>query len=247
MSGDLRAPVVVEFVGLPGAGKTTVADWVAAELSAEGLACGSRLSVSEHEVHPFLHYMRLGLFYLGDLPELHASLKLTRASLAITPARVAQSFRFLSLWAYRLQLLKGRGYHTVLLDQGVVQGAWSLMLRSPWRDEAIGNAVRRIILEAELPYCLVYFDVPVETALDRISHRPSMESSFDHMERSEARRSLQLHKNGLEQLFLRTVQETGIPHLRVDGTRPVAEVSEEVRSMAQAAARRPEPAAVPAT
>lgn len=240
MSAGHRSPLVAEFVGLPGAGKTTVADRVVAELSAVGLACGSRFSVHEQDIHPVLHYLRLGLFYLRDLPELRASLELIRTSHPVTPAKIAQSFRFLSLWAYRLQLLTGRGYQTVLLDQGVVQGAWSLMLRNPWQEEAIGDAVRRIIRSTQLPYCLVYFDVPIETALDRISQRTSLDSSFDRLEKSEARRRMQLHSSGLERLFLQTVQSTGLPYIRVDATKPVAEVAEEVRAMVLATARRSE-------
>ena len=232
--GRNPGPLVVEFVGLPGAGKSALASRLVASLSERGVSCGERKNVGGSGSPRSIHYTALGLFYLCHPVELRAALQLASTGSPRPVRRVYQAIKYVSVWSYRMRLARRRGYQAVVLDQGVVQDAWSLMLRGPWRDEIVHRAVSRAILATGLPYALVYFDIPVEAAVKRIEDRPTMESRFDRVEPVEATRQLRLQGNRLERLFTRIVDLTGAAHYRLDATQSLDDSCSELEAFVQA-------------
>jgi hypothetical protein len=212
-------PLVVEFVGLPGAGKSTVAARLAT--GERSSSWGNRKAVGAGDVQRSTHYPRLGLFFLRHRDELRAALRLASNGSGLNPRRLYQVVKYLHVWSYRLALARRRGYEVLLLEQGPVQDTWSLMLRGTWPNETLQSSVSRMILAAGVRYAMVYFDVAPEAAANRIAQRPTMESRFDRLDQAEAARQLAIEGVRLEELFTGVVERTGVLHQRVDANGPL--------------------------
>jgi thymidylate kinase len=237
LRGQARGPLVVEFVGLPGAGKSTVAARLAEAAGERASRWGSRKAIGAGEVRRSIHYPRLGLFFLRHPDELRAAVGLASNGSSWNPRRQYQVVKYLSVWSYRLALARQRGYEVIILEQGPVQDTWSLMLRGSWPSETLESSVSRMILGAGLPYALVYFEVAAEAAAARIARRPTMESRFDHLDPAEATRQLTIQGERLERLFSGIVERTGAPHQRVDANGPVENTCVAIEEFIAKAAR----------
>jgi thymidylate kinase len=235
---DQQRGIVVEFVGLPGAGKSTVAPLLGSAIASRGWSWGSREMINGIELHRMIRYRRLIEFYLGHPPEIRAAVRLGSTAPSLTPFRLMQAIKYVSIWSYRLALARRRQYQFLVLDQGVVQDAWSLLLRGPWRDDVVQAAVSRTILGSGLTHLLVYFDIGVDLAAQRIAQRPTRESHFDLLDQGEAVRQLKRQSDRLEALFTRVTDATGVRHCRVDAAQPPAEVCSEIESFVEASVRR---------
>jgi hypothetical protein len=221
------APLVVEFVGLPGAGKTTTEVQVTAALVARGVLAADRPSVGGQDIHRVRHYARLSRFYLGRPGELAAAVHLARMGRAGVPG-IRESFRCVSVWAWRLASARGLGHEVLLLDQGPVQEGWALTLRGGWTAETVAAEVARLVRVAGVSYALVHFELPAQLAVERIARRPTMESGFDRLPPDEARRRLLREEGRLGDLTRQAAAAIGAEVLRIDATRPI---EESVRSV----------------
>lgn len=237
MSAQSRG-IVVEFVGLPGAGKSTVAALLERAIASRGWSWGNREMVNGVPLLRMVHYRRLIEFYLQHPAEVRTAVRLGSAVRFLTPFRLMQAIKYISVWSYRLALARRRQYQFLILDQGVVQDAWSLLLRGPWRDDIVQGAVSRTILGSGLTYVLVYFDVGVDLAVQRIAQRPTNASRFDLLDQAEAVRQLNRQRARLEELFTRVIETTGARYCRVDATQPPANVCSEIESFVETSVRR---------
>ncbi len=70
-----------------------------------------------------------------------------------TPARTRFAAK-LAVWPYRFSVARARGFEAVVLDQGILQSAWCVLLEG-WlkRDAILDTAVSEILAacEADLP------------------------------------------------------------------------------------------------
>jgi thymidylate kinase len=236
LSGQAPARLVVEFVGLPGAGKSTVADLLTKSLASRGRSWGDRWMVAGLALHRTDRYGRLIRFYLSHPSELRAAVALGWLAPSLTPLRFFQGLRFLSVWSYRLARARRLGYQVLILDQGVLQGAWSLLVRG-WQDHAVLTATTRVISGAQVRYALVFFDVGVEVAVNRITQRKTRESSFDHLSPDEARRQLEIYETRLLDILRGVAERTGAAYLQVDATRDPGDTSAEIEAFIEAQIR----------
>jgi thymidylate kinase len=234
---EAAGPLVLEFVGLPGAGKSAVAELLGAALAQRGISWGGRKDVGGQKVRRSNHYAGLALYYLRHPAELQAALQLGQGGSSRIWARVYQAVKYVSVWSYRLALARRSGCQVLILDQGPVQDAWSLLLRGPWRDEMVQEAVSRVIRTSGLSYALVYFDLPVEVAVRRIAQRPTRESRFDRLEPPESARQLTREGKRLEQLYARVVETTGTPQFRLTATQPLEQSCAELEGFIAAIQR----------
>jgi thymidylate kinase len=220
----------VEFVGLPGAGKSTVAGLMERALRSQGRAYGNRDIVNGARLSRLRRYGRLAEFYLRHPEELRAGIQLGLAVSPVTRLRLAQALKYVSVWSARLTYARRQGYEFLILDQGIIQDAWSLLLRGPWLDDEVQRAVSRTILRSGLNYSLVYFDIPVDQAVQRIGQRPTMESRFDTLPPDDAARQLATQAARLEQLFTQVAERAGVRHCRIDATQPPAKICGEIEA-----------------
>jgi hypothetical protein len=177
-------------------------------------------------------YGRLIRFYLSHPSELRAAVALGWLAPSRTPLRLFQGLRFLSVWSYRLDYARRLGAQILILDQGVVQGAWSLMVRG-WQDHSVLTATSSVISRAQVRYALVFFDVGVEVAVARIMQRETRESSFDHLNPTEALKRLVIYEKRLLAILRGVAERTGAEYLRVDATRPPADICAEIEAFVE--------------
>jgi hypothetical protein len=155
-------------------------------------------------------------------------------------------------WARRLKQRRIGHHDLIVLDQGVVQDAWSLLLgASGETNRYLTQSIRASVGNAAVGLAYVYFDTDIDLAVSRIRSRPSESSRLDVMRDTEAREVLAAHHADLERYFTLAVQISGAPSCRVDASGPLKETTQRVlefivdalaleRGQATASARRPE-------
>jgi hypothetical protein len=221
-----------------------VAPLLEAALAARGWLTGNRFGLGQLASNRVVRYGRLARFYLGHPSEVRAVVRLGSAARAPTPLRLLQGVKYVSVWSYWLAMARAQDYDVLVLDQGVVQSAWSLMMRGSWCEETVCAALARTILGAGVHYLLVYFEVAPEIAVQRIAQRPTMESRFDHLNPAENARQLPAETARLNTLFARVVELTGANHCRVDANEAPASVSAKIEAFIDALIPRSRIAAV---
>jgi thymidylate kinase len=222
----LSRPVVVEFVGLPGAGKSTLATRVLQELRTRGYDCAGRELLRAEATGAKLRY------WSGHLGLLRSTAMAVVAVSAGGPEARRHAAR-LGRWASGFERLSRARNEIVVLDQGVVQQAWSSLIRAPSGTAHLVQLLDLILRDAVPRLVLVYCDVLLDVALQRIAARPEGKSTFDGMPPSEARQLLAAHAKDLRELFAHSVAALQAPHLTVDTGRPLADSSRAVLELVE--------------
>jgi hypothetical protein len=154
-----------------------------------------------------------------------------RFGLSVHPLNIASVSRVyrVSNWAYGLSRARNQGFERVILDQGIVQELWSVTLTgSRWSPRALDAVLLEMLAGTGVSLALVYLDIGIEEATDRLRRRPVSTSRFDRMDLSEARALLSSRDAGLKEFFQRAVAVTGAPWCRVNGERALHDVCAEV-------------------
>ncbi len=229
---------VVEFLGLPGGGKSTLTDRLLLTLEQAGRACGRRETIGRRNGGRAEHYARLAAFGMTGRRHLAVAMRLAAA---VTPSRTAR-WRFaakLAVWPYRLSLVHHRRYDTLVLDQGPLQSVWCVLLEGTLRREAaLRAAVRDCLADQAFTFAFVYVDITPELAAERIAARGPMAAPF-HRGTAETIRLLTLHRNHLVRILEIAEAETGAPVLRVDGSAPLDESERRITAFVDQLLARP--------
>lgn len=229
MSSGVPSPLLVEFVGLPGAGKTTLAQEVIEELAGNGRRCFGHSTLQDPEsVHKksggvSSKLRTLARFVASCLTHRRVAANAFLYAMQVNPldpVTLRRLFIFLVRLRYVRKIMDG-DHDLLILDQGPIQNLWSIATTgSEPRDEKyLGRALQGVL--DELAPFVVLVSVDPELAGERIAQRSTMRSRFDRMSPAEARALLSEHERG----FARFVHladgfgRTGL--LRVDGSDPI--------------------------
>ena len=216
--------VILEFVGLSGAGKSTVAEALLSSLRLRGYTCVHRHGIGGQGVPRPRHFTRLAAYFIRHPALLAGSLHLGRTAPRFTRSAFQEAIRFY-VWSYRIAFGRKLGRDIIVLDQGIIQEAWGLVVRETGLEAAaILEATKEILGGARVTYALVYFDVDRDLAARRITGRTAGESRFDTMDQAAAQRLLEAHEPLLKELFRDAVATLGLPALRVDARRSVEDL-----------------------
>ncbi len=191
----LARPIVVEFFGLPGVGKSHATRLLAARLAAAGIATRSAALIINHELSGWRRVLYKCGICGGEL--VRGPRRAWR--LAQTLVRTGQRNRLeVVRLFYNWLVLEGvvrraRTRHAVeVLDEGLFQILWSVGLAG--RDGAIGEFTSIISDGAgsslPMPDVLVVVDAPLEIILERLTVRGSRDSRVDRMNNPERRQAL---------------------------------------------------------
>lgn len=213
---------VFEFVGVPGGGKTTLAQALLARLTGQGMACGDRCLHRRLGHSRASHYARLAGFTLSRGRHLPATLRFAGAVRPLTDVRMWFAAKLL-VWPYRLSVARAQGYDAVVLDQGILQGVWCVLRAgSLGREALLQEAIRELVAACAAPFAFISVDVDTRLAAVRMEARGPLVAPFS-LGKQETRWLLDEHREELEWVVAAGLQVTGAPHLRIDGSRPLAE------------------------
>ena len=165
-------PTLVEFVGLPGVGKSTLSHRTAATIASDHPRVTEPISRIENRSGPFRilskgryaaeHALRRPRTAIDGLRDIRATQQPTTGDFA----RVAFNFQYVAGVVTRARSIAG----VTLLDQGPYQALWSIGLRSPadWPDllGRFDNPLSRIA-----PDLVVLVEADTETIADRLRSR----------------------------------------------------------------------------
>lgn len=175
-----RSGVTVEFLGLPGVGKSSVSMRAAALLRARGFG----VSQPAHAVGVIPDVVARALvksWPVGREVLRHpvASLRATAAVIATRQTSRVVLFKMLFNWLLVAALMRRSvsrpGVH--LFDQGIAQGIWSIGLSAA--DAGIDRCGERLIELVPLPDIVVVLRASPETVTQRLRRRGGRESRAD--------------------------------------------------------------------
>jgi thymidylate kinase len=176
-------PLIVEFIGLPGAGKTTVSRRVVSELDSAGHRCLTRdvwaELRSDHRRYPRVSLKEVYQFFVFCVRHMQVAFYALSYAFQVTPLNM-RTLRKGVIFLRKLYKLKRIvreaarwGYDTVLFDQGLMlHVSWFAVPGSPPPDISLIRLLKSV--SGEIPQAFVLFDVDVPTAIERVTKRSTM-------------------------------------------------------------------------
>ena len=211
----LPEPIVVEFAGPPGAGKSTSAGVFKSFLENKDIRVAEFSDVKKHlKSQSKFAIAQLAIKALakktGAIGKFLVLLIRNRAF------SISSFYRFLKLCVFHEALQRYRKVaHTdiIILDQWIVQGLWSAIL---FRDRPFDLSAFLFGFHSNVDW-LVYFETDAETAAQRIAGRTTATSRFDQFGETQNMRELKRSGNSLYRLFTaspcrrKTIFNTDVP------------------------------------
>lgn len=213
MKAKARLPAfpVVEFAGLPGAGKSTICGLVS-------LPHRTKSTIPLREWRP-----RRSTFAVArDLLALCVSARPFHWS------RFVRSFNLIVL----LRCYEPADLPTIL-EQGLLHKIWSVLMDA---DRFPEKQVQRLMqhIKPFAPQILVWVDAPLEAAALRVSQRLHGRSRFDGLPLTELQTQLARKSQLLDQLLKLYRQQTEAALLRLDGMSPAIENARRIDELLRA-------------
>jgi hypothetical protein len=192
--------VVVEFAGLPGAGKTTLAAHTLAALVERGVPCtlvDAAVSASVRRPVRALRRAALASAQLSTHPMTGIAALRTVAASGQESVRdgLAGAVQWLVVQRLAGQARRRSGMH--LLEEGAVQTLWTLGLRS--RLDGTGNTLPR--LAPTLADLVVVVDAPLDQLVWRLGQRASRHSRTQRLAEPARSTELQCGSRLLEEIM----------------------------------------------
>jgi len=189
--------MVIEFAGLPGAGKTTICNHVSVPHRTR-----NSIPLSEIRAQPSFLAVVWNVLLL---------------CLSARPFKLRRLVRGINLVA--VLRCYGQAAQPVILDLGLLHKIWSIVLDSETYSEAHLHHLMAN-LKSFAPSYLVWVETPLETAAQRIAQRPRGKSRFDRLPPSEINDTLASKAQLLSKLAELYIAHTGAVLVRLDGQAP---------------------------
>lgn len=226
----VKTPIVLEFIGLPGAGKTTVFHQVVAQLKQQGVsvAAGDEI-LRSWKKQPI--WQRLGKL----IPQTQNQWQILRQSLLLAtqvkPTNWLSFSKAIKTYANLKRIdaiAQANNEQLILLDQGLLQEIWSIGLTGT--TPAIEDIKEELaLIFSQRPIAIVDFQINIETAIQRIQNRPTDQSRFDLMSQEAAQQLLSQYAPYLQDI-INCAQTFNIPVLEIDSSLSVDEKTQQIVS-----------------
>ena len=202
----------VEFIGIPGAGKTTLVEEVRKLLEREGVQCTTRTTFFSKRKR-WIHKLLWMLLHPQYLDFLIAKLlyKLSRSKGSTFESMVTRLHEHQKL-QYQLAHHEGQ---TVLWDAGHVQRLSNLAIRNIRSHVAVAELIYERLPKESL---LIFLDTPVEDSIARMKEREPGRRT-EGLEESQAQ-TQQAQKDILDLLAKKSIATE-----RIDGIKPLRDIA----------------------
>jgi hypothetical protein len=213
-----------------GAGKTTAARRLLAELRAGSLRCGDRQMLGPRGFGRVAYSVGKMSSFAGNPRPLVQAL---RAGLSTRPASLSSVRHAMRLaaWSYRLELAAMHDLDLVVLDQGPVQEAWSTVCGATrWDEGDLTAALQAISGGGNARILLVHFDLDTGIAAARIEGRAPGGSRIDRLDGVAQLTVLAEQRRVLDRLVQLAGRTSGVTCYRVDAAQSLDTVCRDVRN-----------------
>ncbi|MGF1539586.1 MAG: AAA family ATPase [Pleurocapsa sp.] len=224
-------PLLVEFVGLPGSGKTTVSYKVASILKAQGIEVVSRDEILS-QWHQKTRLQKLFQLFPANLNHWHILLNSLSFAAGVKPIN-RQSFLqggkiFVNV-KRNDAVIHARNCQIILLEQGLLQEAWSVVITGSLPQlNYLKNKITPIFYKRSI--VIVNFQLDLNTAVSRIQNRPrkkKKDSYFDLMNSNKAYFLLTQYFPYLKEI-VSCARTAEVPVLEIDSSLPIEVNSEKI-------------------
>lgn len=221
----------VELVGLPGAGKSTIARAAAQQLRSAGVP------VAEDDLPPLTGIARIRRYarfasFCARHPQLVRAV--ARYTLAVRPwslTRLRFAFGVLTHAFGAVEARRGQGI--VLLSQGMLQAAWSIAVNGTAPNARVVDALVDALIPIYEGGAIVHVDVDPAQAAARIAARDGGGSRFDGLSEAEALERLRPLSRHLATILDSATARVSCALLRVDGGLPPGENAAAIAALVQ--------------
>jgi hypothetical protein len=188
-------PLVVEFVGLPGVGKSQATRLVAARLAAMGTPARSSALRVNHELGPWRRVLyKSGVSAAEVLGRPGYASRVGRALMRTGQRSRVDVVRLSYNWLFLVGLLRRARTRPVveLLDEGIFQLLWSIGFAG--RERVIRDCSSTLlegrVSEVPMPDVLVVVEAPLELIEARLASRGSRDGRLDRADASQRHAAL---------------------------------------------------------
>lgn len=192
--------MIVEFVGPTGSGKTTNCNQFKSQLEQEHLVVGVFSDLKAY--YYGLPFLKRTLIIVQTLISgFRKIISFSIVLLANGIYRPGSIYRYFTLSVFNRamqEFMKESNIHILLLDQWVIQGLWSATIFREGTFEKLQRQMPQFYFKSDY---VLFFDIDVETAAQRIASRDSSFSRFDRMNETERLLTLRKYNDYLIQLF----------------------------------------------
>ena len=240
-SAGFARPVIVEFLGLSGAGKSAVSHQVAERLRRRGLPVREpTLTLAPAPRRRSWWKRALKALHVARELVMHplSSLRSLRSMSATRQQRLRLVFRMGFNWLMLSSLMRTHRRSLHLFDQGAFQALWSIGLQGG--RGAIPRVGPRLVATVPAPDAVVVIEAGAEVVADRLRDRAGRESRADRWEPADVQRSLRT-MNEVKSILRRMSARPGGPRIlrvvngRHDDVEAVADrIAAEIERLAEA-------------
>ncbi len=224
-------PLVVEFVGLPGSGKTTLSNLVASKLEAKGIKIVSREEILRqwHQKKALQKLLKLFSSNSNQWNILRNSLTFAAQVKPINLQSFLRAGKVFVNVKRNDAVVRAGNCQIILLEQGLLQTVWSVVITGSLPQFSYPKGAMTALFDNRL-IAIVNCKIDLNTAVFRIKNRPKKkkkDSYFDLMDSKQVYYLLTKYFPYLQEI-VNFAQTTKIPILEVDGSLTLEENSEKI-------------------
>lgn len=222
---DCALPLFVEFVGLPGSGKSSIVGRLDRVLAERGYRCAIRPPVISGHHQGLAHRIQFSRYHLLEWRLLRS---LARYGFSIKPRKWFRVpyLRKVFFSCYYFDHHRQSEYEVILLDQFGFQALWAAgVYGSKPASTAVTQIIEAVSRDSERRILVVYVEIPPGVAVERMitgrlsGHRPG-KYRFDLLDPDEAERALRASQPALQELSQKIGRTGNFQVMALDGMRP---------------------------